>query len=181
MNTNLPNSDKNLVRFIYRNPQAMRDFLVRYGVLLPERITRAILIQETFERLNDKDFVNGLNQMLAADDRENHSNIDPITIGFLVVSAVGLGVKAVQNQKKRRSDERAAEAQLYAKELEDYAKAQSDKAAALDDQVARAGEGYTSTLLEESTKRQKNAVYVVGAIGVVLLAVLFTQKIWSRG
>ena len=103
MNTNLPNSDKNLVRFIYRNPQAMRDFLVRYGVLLPERITRAILIQETFERLNDKDFVNGLNQMLAADDRENHSNIDPITIGFLVVSAVGLGVKAVQNQKKRQS------------------------------------------------------------------------------
>ena len=180
MNTKLPNADKNLVRFIYRNPQAMRDFLVRNGVLLPERITRAILIQKTFERLNDKDFVNGLNQMLAADDRDNNSNFDPITIG-LVISGVSLGVKAVQNRQKRRSDERAAEAQLYAKELEEYAKAQSDKAAALDDQVARAGEDYTSTLLEESTKRQKNAVYVVAAVGVVLLAVLFTQKIWSRG
>jgi len=181
MNTNLSNPDKNLARFIYRNPQAIRDFLVRYGVLLPQKITRAILIQETFERLDDKDFVNGLNQMLAADDAQNNSNFDPITLTFLAVSVVGLGVKAVQNQKKRKSDERAAEAQLYAQELEAYAKAQSDKAAALNDQVARAGEEYTNTLLEESTKRQKNAVYVIGAIGVVLLVVLFTQKLWSRG
>ena len=37
MATNLPNSDKNLVRFIYRNPQAMAQFLSRNGVLLPEK------------------------------------------------------------------------------------------------------------------------------------------------
>lgn len=181
MATNLPNSDKNLVRFIYRNPQAMAQFLSRNGVLLPEKITRRILIQKTFENLDNKEIVEKLNVMLAADNADKEANFDPITIGLLVISGVGLVNTAVQNRRARKTSERIAEAQLYAKELEDYNKAQMVKAAALDDQVARAGEEYTQTLLEESTKRQKNAVYVIGAIGAVLLAVLFTRKIWSNG
>ena len=97
------------------------------------------------------------------------------------IAVASLITTAVQKSAKRRSDERQAEATLYAEELASYEAAQNQKAAAMNEQVAESADDYRGALLEESTKRQKNAVYIMGAVGVVLLVVLFTKKYWSRG
>ena len=172
-------NDKELVKFIYYNPQSMMRFLSRHGVLLPRNPTRQQILDKTFDKLADKEFVNKLNVMLNANRDENNANIDPITL--VVLTAISLTTTAVQRRAKRKSDERIAEASLYAEELASYEKAQNQKAAAMNEQVAESADDYRQALLEESTKRQKNAVYIMGAVGAVLLVVLFTKKYWSRG
>lgn len=179
MNRQLDKNDKGLVKFIYYNPQSMMRFLSRHGVLLPRNPTRQQILDKTFDKLDDKEFVNKLNVMLNANRDENNANIDPITL--VVLTAVSLTTTAVQRRAKRKSDERKAEASLYAEELASYEKAQNQKAAAMNEQVAESADDYRQTLLQESTKRQKNAVYIMGAVGAVLLVVLFTKKYWSRG
>ena len=177
MATQLPNSEKALVRFIYEKPYAMMQFLVRQGVVLSKEPTRGELLDKTYDRMGDKNFVNNLNAMLSADQEVN---FDPVTIG-IVLTIASIGATAGGSYAKRKSDERKAEALLYAKELEDYNKAQNEKAAKFDEIIAKSTQEYTDTLREQSTQRQKNAIYIIGAIGVVLLVVLFTQKSWSRG
>jgi predicted nucleic acid-binding Zn ribbon protein len=176
----LDKNDKELVRFIYYKPQSMMRFLSRHGVLLPTNPTRQQILDKTFENLDKKEFVNKLNEMLNANRDENNSNLVGVTImaGIAVASLI---TTAVQKSAKRRSDERQAEATLYAEELASYEAAQNQKAAAMNEQVAESADDYRGALLEESTKRQKNAVYIMGAVGVVLLVVLFTKKYWSRG
>jgi hypothetical protein len=176
----LDKNDKELVKFIYYNPQSMMRFLSRHGVLLPRNPTRQQILDKTFEKLDDKEFVNKLNVMLNANRDENNSNVIPIVIPA-VIAGVGLVTTAVQKSAKRRSDERQAEATLYAEELASYEQSQNQKAASMNEQVAESADDYRETLLEESTKRQKNAVYIMGAVGAVLLVVLFTKKYWSRG
>jgi predicted nucleic acid-binding Zn ribbon protein len=178
--TRLDKNDKELVKFIYYNPQSMMRFLSRHGVLLPRNPTRQQILDKTFEKLDDKEFVNKLNVMLNANRDENNSNVIPIVIPA-VIAGVGLVTTAVQKSAKRRSDERQAEATLYAEELASYEQSQNQKAASMNEQVAESADDYRETLLEESTKRQKNAVYIMGAVGAVLLVVLFTKKYWSRG
>jgi len=180
MTTQLDRNDKELVRFIYYNPQSMMRFLSRQGVLLPRNPTRQQILEKTFENLDKKEFVSKLNEMLNANRDENNSNIVPIVIPA-VIAGVSLVTTAVQRSAKRKSDERIAEASLYAEELASYEKAQNQKAAAMNEQVAESADDYREALLEESTKRQKNAVYIMGAVGAVLLVVLFTKKYWSRG
>ncbi len=51
----------------------------------------------------------------------------------------------------------------------------------MDEQIAESVDDYQQTLLQQSTKRQKNAIYIVGAVGAVLLVVLFTKNLWSNG
>lgn len=179
MTTQLDRNDKELVKFIYYNPQSMMRFLSRQGVLLPRNPTRQQILDKTFDKLDDKEFVNKLNVMLNANRDENNSNIDPITL--IVISVASLTTTLVQRNAKRKSDERSAQASLYAEELASYEKAQNQKAAAMNEQVAESADDYRESLLEESTKRQKNAVYIMGAVGAVLLVVLFTKKYWSRG
>lgn len=175
----LSNSEKALVRFIYEKPYAMMQFLVRQGVVLSKEPTRRELLNKTFERMGDKNFVNNLNQMLKADD-ESYSNVIPLVV-WAAISVASIGVTAGTAYASRKSNERVQQANLYAKELEDYNKAQNDKAAKFDEIIAESTQEYTDTLREQSTQRQKNAIYIIGAIGVVLLVVLFTQKSWSRG
>lgn len=178
--TKLDKNDKELVKFIYYNPQSMMRFLSRHGALLPRNPTRQQILDKTFEKLDDKEFVNKLNVMLNANRDENNSNVIPIVIPA-IIAGVGLVTTAVQRSAKRKSDERQAEATLYAEELASYEQSQNQKAAAMNEQVAESADDYRETLLEESTKRQKNAVYIMGAVGAVLLVVLFTKKYWSRG
>jgi len=173
-------NDKELVRFIYYKPQSMMRFLSRHGVLVPNNPTRQQILEKTFENLHKKEFVNKLNEMLNANRDENNSNILPIII-FAAISATSLVVTAVQRSAKRRSEERLGEASLYAQELASYEQSQNQKAAAMNEQVAESADDYRGALLEESTKRQKNAIYIMGAVGAVLLVVLFTKKYWSRG
>ncbi len=180
MNMKLDKNDKELVKFIYYHPQSMMRFLSRQGVLLPRNPTRQQILDKTFENLDKKDFVNKLNQMLNANRDENNSNILPIII-YGGIAVAGLITTAVQRSAKRKSDERIAEASLYAEELASYEQAQNQKASAMNEQVAESSDDYREVLLEESTKRQKNAVYIMGAVGAVLLVVLFTKKYWSRG
>lgn len=180
MTMQLDTNDKELVRFLYYNPQSMMRFLSRQGVLLPRNPTRQQILEKTFENLDKKEFVSKLNEMLNANRDENNSNIVPIVIPA-VIAGVSLVTTAVQRSAKRKSDERIAEASLYAEELASYEKAQNQKAAAMNEQVAESADDYREALLEESTKRQKNAVYIMGAVGAVLLVVLFTKKYWSRG
>ncbi len=178
----LDKNDKELVKFIYYHPQSMMRFLSRQGVLLPRNPTRQQILDKTFENLDKKDFVNKLNQMLNANRDENNSNILPIPIIIYGgIAVAGLITTAVQRSAKRKSDERIAEASLYAEELASYEQAQNQKASAMNEQVAESSDDYREVLLEESTKRQKNAVYIMGAVGAVLLVVLFTKKYWSRG
>lgn len=180
MRSQIDRNDKELVKFIYYNPQSMMRFLSRQGVLLSRTPTRRQILNKTFEKLDDKDFVNKLNVMLNANRDENNSNILPIVIPA-VIAGVGLVTTAVQRSAKRKSDERVAEANLYADELASYEQSQNKKAADMNEQVAEAAAEYSQTLQEESTKRQKNAIYIMGAVGAVLLVVLFTKKYWSRG
>ena len=179
MAAQLSNSEKALVRFIYEKPYAMMQFLARQGVVLSKEPTRRELLVKTYDRMGDKNFVNNLNQMLKADD-ESYSNVIPLVIyaGLTLASLATTAGVAYANQK---SNERQTEALLYAKELEDYNRAQNEKAAKFDEIIAKSTQEYTDTLREQSTQRQKNAIYIIGAIGVVLLVVLFTQKSWSRG
>ena len=109
-----------------------------------------------------------------------YSNILPVII-YGGIAVAGLITTAVQRSAKRKSDERVAEASLYGEELASYEQSQNQKASAMNEQVAESSDDYREVLLEESTKRQKNAVYIMGAVGAVLLVVLFTKKYWSRG
>ena len=180
MKMKLDKNDKELVKFIYYHPQSMMRFLSRQGVLLPRNPTRQQLLDKTFENLDKKDFVNNLNQMLNANRDDNNSNFLPILI-YGGIALAGVITTAVQKSAKRKSDERIAEASLYAAELASYEQSQNQKAAAMNEQVAESADDYRETLLEQSTKRQKNAVYIMGAVGAVLLVVLLTKKYWSRG
>lgn len=180
METTQKNADKELVKFIYYKPQSMMRFLSRNGVVLNAKPTRREILYKTFEKLDDKKFVNSLNQMLNAERDENNSNVVPLIV-IAAISGVSLVATGVDQYRKRKLLTRETEADVYANELASYEQSRSIKAASMDEQIAESVDDYQQTLLQQSTKRQKNAIYIVGAVGAVLLVVLFTKNLWSNG
>ncbi len=179
METTQKNADKELVKFIYYKPQSMMRFLSRNGVVLNAKPTRREILHKTFEKLDDKKFVNSLNQMLNAERDENNSNF--VVVASIAIAAASLVATGVDQYRKRRLATRVGEADIYANELASYEQSRSIKAAEMDEQIAESVDDYQQTLLQQSTKRQKNAIYIVGAVGAVLLVVLFTKNLWSNG
>jgi len=179
METTQKNADKELVKFIYYKPQSMMRFLSRNGVVLNAKPTRREILHKTFEKLDDKKFVNSLNQMLNAEREENNSNF--VVVASIVIAAASVVATGVDQYRKRKLLTRETEADVYANELASYEQSRSIKAASMDEQIAESVDDYQQTLLQQSTKRQKNAIYIVGAVGAVLLVVLFTKNLWSNG
>lgn len=179
METTQKNADKELVKFIYYKPQSMMRFLSRNGVVLNAKPTRREILHKTFEKLDDKKFVNSLNQMLNAERDENNSNF--VVVASIVIAAASVVATGVDQYRKRKLLTRETEADVYANELASYEQSRSIKAASMDEQIAESVDDYQQTLLQQSTKRQKNAIYIVGAVGAVLLVVLFTKNLWSNG
>lgn len=179
METTQKNADKELVKFIYYKPQSMMRFLSRNGVVLNAKPTRREILYKTFEKLDDKKFVNSLNQMLNAERDENNSNF--VVVASIVIAAASVVATGVDQYRKRKLLTRETEADVYANELASYEQSRSIKAASMDEQIAESVDDYQQTLLQQSTKRQKNAIYIVGAVGAVLLVVLFTKNLWSNG
>lgn len=157
--------DKKITEFIYLKPEVVAKILKSNGYSLPSKLTLPIITSSTFDAIYKDENKKFINDLGAAIDNPDYSNIIPLIVGAVVaITSAIISSKAAK--KARESQERIVFAQMaQARFLEEErirTGAETERTRILLNTLQQ----YQSDLQSQSSQRIKDVWIYTGMIAV---------------